>query len=188
MRENKLEIILSEAAHLMGRKGYSGTSFQEIADKVGIHKSTLFHYFRNKEEMLLLILERSIKDVYTNLEQIIASAELRPEEKLEQAIKNHLTLLVEYFDNVNVYLNGFGNLSKENQAIYLTKRKKYERDFNKIVTEMKALGYFDGLDVKIVTFGILGMLNWSAKWFRNEGALGIDAVADVFYRMITQKD
>lgn len=188
MRENKLEIILSEAAHLIGQKGYSGTSVQEIADKVGIHKSTLFHYFRNKEEMLLLILERSIKEVYTNLEQIIASAELRPEEKLKKAMKNHLTLLVKYFDNVNVYLNEFGKLSKKNQAIYLGKRKKYERDFNKIVMEMKAVGYFNRLNVKIVTFGILGMLNWAVKWFRNEGQLGIDAVANVFYRMITQKD
>ena len=36
--------------------------------------------------------------------------------------------------------------------------------FKKIIAEMKAKGYFNGLDTKIVTFGLLGMLNWVAKW------------------------
>ncbi len=187
MRENKYEIILKEAAQLIGQKGYTGASFQEIADKVGIHKSTLFHYFKNKEQMLLLILERSIETVYTNLEQITSNRELRPEEKLEQAISNHLTLLVEYFDNVNVYLNEFRNLSSNNRTAYLKKRKKYENDFKKIVVEMKGAGYYEQLNPKVVTFGILGMLNWTAKWFKEDGSLSICEVAHVFYRMITQK-
>lgn len=187
MRENKYEIILKEAAQLIGRKGYAGTSFQEIADKVGIHKSTLFHYFKNKEQMLLLILERSIETVYTNLEQIIGNSQLRPEEKLEQAISNHLTMLVEYFDNVNVYLNEFRNLSSNNRTAYLTKRKKYENDFKKIVLEMMEAGYYEHLNPKVVTFGILGMLNWTAKWFKEDGSFSISEVAHVFHRMIIQK-
>lgn len=137
--------------------------------------------------MLLLILERSIETVYTNLEQITSNRELRPEEKLEQAISNHLTLLVEYFDNVNVYLNEFRNLSSNNRTAYLKKRKKYENDFKKIVVEMKGAGYYEQLNPKVVTFGILGMLNWTAKWFKEDGSLSISEVAHVFYRMITQK-
>ena len=142
MRENKFEKILAAAAHLISKKGYTGTSFQEIANNVGIHKSTLFHYFKNKEDVLLRILERSIEEVYRNLEQITSNDALGPEEKLEKAIHNHLALLLEYFDNVNVYLNEFRSLSEKNQALYLQKRKKYERDFEKIVLEMKKLGYF----------------------------------------------
>ena len=187
MRENKFEKILAAAAHLISKKGYSGTSFQEIANDVGIHKSTLFHYFKNKEDVLLRILERSIEEVCRNLEQITANDALGPLEKLEKAIHNHLALLLEYFDNVNVYLNEFRSLSEKNQALYLQKRKKYEQDFQKIVLEMKKLGYFEGLDTKIVTFGILGMLNWTAKWHRKDGALSIEDIARVFYGMITQK-
>jgi TetR/AcrR family transcriptional regulator, cholesterol catabolism regulator len=187
VRENKYEIILKEAAKLIGQKGYAGTSFQEIADRVGIHKSTLFHYFKNKEQMLLLILESSIETVYTNLEYIIGNTQLRPEQKLEQAISNHLTMLVEYFDNINVYLNEFRNLSSGNRAVYLTKRKKYENDFKKIVLEMMEAGYYEDLNPKVVTFGILGMLNWTAKWFREDGKFSISEVARDFYRMVTQK-
>jgi AcrR family transcriptional regulator len=188
MKENKYEKILDEAASLIGENGYAGTSFQEIADKVEIHKSTLFHYFTSKEELLLKILERSIGEVSANLDQIVNDHALTPEEKLEKAIYNHLSLLVKYFDNVKVYLNEFRSLSKTNQTAYLKKRKEYEGDFNKIVGEMKKAGYFEHLSSKIVTVGILGMLNWTAKWFKMGGSRTIEEVADVYYKMLIKRN
>lgn len=187
MRENRYEKILSVAANLMSKKGYQGTSLQEIGDKVGLHKSSLFHYIKNKEELLLRILEKSISEVNVNLDNIITNRELEPEEKLRRTIDNHLTLLIEYIDNVNIYLNELKSLSKKNQAIYLSKRKKYERSLEKIIVEMKAKGYFNGLNTRLITFGLLGMLNWVAKWYKNEGHLTQKEIADTFYRVIAQK-
>jgi hypothetical protein len=105
---------------------------------------------------------------------------------MERAICNHLTLLSENFDRVNVYLNQIRSLSKKNQQIYLRKRKNYEKELEKIVVEMKKRGYFKGLDTKIVTLGLLGMLNWVAKWYRSDGRLTIKDVSDIFYAMIAE--
>ena len=187
LRDNKYEKILLVAAKSISQKGAKGASLQEIADGVGLHKSTLFHYFKNKEELLLRILEKSIGEVNMNLEKIIESQELEPEEKLKRAFDNHLTLLIAYFDNAKIYLNELGSLSRKNQTIYLKKRKKYQADFEKIMVEMKRKGYFNGLDGKIMTFGVLGMLNWVTKWYKKGGPLGIKEVSDTFYRMITQR-
>jgi len=184
MRDNKYEKILSVAGKLISQRGYKGTSLQKISDEVGLHKSSLFHYFKNKEELLLRILEFSTDEVSTELGKIIIDHTLEPEEKLKKAIDNHLTLLSENFDRVNVYLNQIGNLSKKNQKIYLRKRKKYEKDLEKIVVEMRKHGYFKGLDTKIVTLGLLGMLNWVAKWFKSNGRLTVKDVSNVFYGMV----
>jgi hypothetical protein len=94
-----------------------------------------------------------------NLEKIMNNNELRPEEKLREAIDNHLTLLTEHIDIANIYLNELKSLSRKNRATYLRKRKKYGKDFEKIIVEMGKGGYFRGLDKKIITYGILGMLN-----------------------------
>jgi len=48
--------ILNAAIELMGKHGYHGTSVQMIADKIGVTKSTVFHYFKNKEGILFAIL------------------------------------------------------------------------------------------------------------------------------------
>ena len=189
MRDNKYEKIISVAADLINQKGYRGTSFQEIGDKVGIHKSTLFHYFKNKEELLLRILEKSVDEVNSDLTDITNNKQLKPEEKLRQAFDNHLISMTrKHTDSVNVYLYELRNLSKKNQKIYLTKRKKYEEDFKNIIVEMKGQGYFSGLDTKIVAFGLLGMLNWVAKWYKNDGPLGIEEISDIFYRLIRQSN
>jgi len=189
MRDNKYEKIISVAADLINQKGYRGTSFQEIGDKVGIHKSTLFHYFKNKEELLLRILEKSVDEVNSDLTDITNNKQLKPEEKLRQAFDNHLISMTrKHTDSVNVYLYELRNLSKKNQKIYVTKRKKYEEDFKNIIVEMKGQGYFSGLDTKIVAFGLLGMLNWVAKWYKNDGPLGIEEISDIFYRLIRQSN
>ncbi len=76
MRKRKYEKILSLAPKLIAPKGYHGTSFQQIADKVGLHKGSLFHYFKNKEELLLKILEKPIDEVNSNLRKIINNKKL----------------------------------------------------------------------------------------------------------------
>ena|SRR4030067_11926 len=184
MTNNKYEKILLEAAHLINQNGFKETSFQEIADKVGLHKTSLFHYFENKEELLLRILEKSTDLVSKNLGKIVTDNELEPEEKLKKAIYNHLMLMTKFMDDINIYLNELRSLSKKNRVIYIKKRKKYENDFEKIIAEMKTKGYFKRLDAKIVTFGILGMLNWVGKWYKNDGALTIEEVSNIFYRIL----
>jgi len=184
MGTNKHEKILSVASKLIAKKGYAGTSLQEIANKVYLHKSSLFHYFKNKEELLLTILEKTVEEVDTNLEKIILNKRLSIEEKFKEAIDNHLILLTQHLDVVNIYLNETRNLSKKYRAVYLEKRKKYGKNFETIVMEMKAKGYFRGLDTEVVTFGILGMLNWVVKWYKTTGPLSIKEIADIFCRML----
>jgi len=184
MKINRYEMILSVASKLIAKKGYAGTSLQEIADKVYLHKSSLFHYFKNKEELLLKILEKSMEEVNTSLQKITLNKELSSEEKLKKAIDNHLILLTEYLDIVNIYLNETRNLSRKYRSIYLEERKKYGKTFEKIVVEMKTKGYFKGLDTEIVTFGILGMLNWVVKWYKRKKPLNVKEIADIFYKML----
>ncbi len=189
MRDNKRDKIVSVAADLINRKGYRGTSFQEIADRVGIHKSTLFHYFKNKEQLLLRVLEKSVDEVNSDLTSITNNRRLKAEEKLKQAFDNHLTSMTRKHPNsVNAYLYELKNLSNKNQKIYLTKRKRYEQDFERIIVEMKRQGYFNKLDSKIVTFGLLGMLNWVAKRYKDDGRLNIEQISDIFYKMIKRSD
>ena len=54
------ERILATAAQLFARHGPAGMSLQMLADQVGLHKSTLFHHFASKEELLHMMLHREL--------------------------------------------------------------------------------------------------------------------------------
>jgi AcrR family transcriptional regulator len=183
---NQYKKILRISANLISQKGYHGVSLQQIADKTRIHKSSLFHYFKNKEELLHYILETPFDEFYRNFKEIIANQELKPEEKLKKAIDNHLTLLIEYRANVNIFLNDLVNLSVKNRNKHMMSIWEYERGFEKIILEMGREGHFNGLDPKIVSFGILGMLNWTTRWYKKSGSLAIQEISDNFYRMVTK--
>ena len=49
--------ILQDAMTLFARDGYADTSMREIAERVGVSKSTLFHHYATKDELLLAVLE-----------------------------------------------------------------------------------------------------------------------------------
>lgn len=182
----KYKKILRVGAKLISQKHYNGASLQEIANKVGLHKSSLFHYFKNKEELVLLILKGSLDELMTNLEKIINSKELKAEGKLKEAIHGHLSIVVRYSDNLNIFLNEFRSLSRKNQAIYMNKRVTYEINFRKIIKELNEKGHLVGLDTKVVTAGLLSMLNSTPIWFKKKGPLSIGGIANIFYRMIVK--
>jgi AcrR family transcriptional regulator len=55
------ERLLQEAAALFARRGYSGTSMSDIAREVGVRKASLYNYYPSKEDLLLDLLERSLR-------------------------------------------------------------------------------------------------------------------------------
>src|SRR5881398_466927 len=53
--ETKREAVLQTAAQLFLEKSYGRTSMNDVADRLNITKPALYHYFRNKEEILVEI-------------------------------------------------------------------------------------------------------------------------------------
>jgi len=56
--EERKNEILDVADELFGKKGFDGTSTNEILEKVGIARGTLYHHFKSKEEIMDALIER----------------------------------------------------------------------------------------------------------------------------------
>jgi hypothetical protein len=170
----------------MSKKGYKGTSLQNITDLVGIDKSTLFHYFKNKEEILLEVINIAHEQLINIADLVLNLKNMAPEEKLRLAITNHIVSLVKVIGNVNVFNNEMRYLSRKNKKKYLKIRKNYELYFVRIIDKIKKgeSGLFKGMDSKIVTYGILGMCNWVGRWYKKDGKFKPEEIANIFFQMI----
>jgi TetR/AcrR family transcriptional regulator len=62
------------AVKLFARYGYEGVSLQRIADEVGLHKSTLFHHYRSKLDLLDSALDDVIERVLEHMQPLIREA------------------------------------------------------------------------------------------------------------------
>lgn len=189
-RSIKADEIIRVASVLFSRKGYSATSLKEIADQVGLHKTSLFHYFRNKEEILMEVMDKGLREYMNILGESAIDPNADAEEKLRVALEKQVSVICQYKDYINVGLNEIKSLSPENREKYNRKRKQYGKRFEKIIQEIQShdkSALFKNLNFKIVNLGILGMCNWIINWYKPEGRLGPKEISEIFFGILTQK-
>ncbi len=177
--EKRREHILRVAAHLFRTEGYKGTSMRDIAQVVGLTKSSLYHYVRGKQDLLLEILRHTVDRAIGRLERIARST-LSPSERLRLAVENHIVHLIEDLDNVACFIEEGKNLAPERMRAYVQQRDRYEGFFRDIVQEGIRTGEFRLTDVRLAGWAILGMCNWVAKWYRPGGPYTAQEVATHF--------
>ena len=60
---SKKEEILKTALHLFSEKGFKDTPMSELSKLTGVAEGTIFYHFKNKEDILLTILENARKEI-----------------------------------------------------------------------------------------------------------------------------
>lgn len=186
----KAEQIIEVASRLFSEKGYKATSLRDIGSHATLHKSSLFNYFANKEEILMAVMDKSLNKHMNILNEIANDNRLAGIEKFKLALEKQILVTCRYRDHINVYLTEIMSLSPANREKYNKKRKEYESCFERIVKEAQAddrSGLVKGLDPKIVKLGVLGMCNWMIKWYHDDGVLRPEEIFEVFYRLLTHR-
>ena len=110
--------IFNAAVNIFLKKGFQETSMREIAEVAGMGKSTLYDYFRTKDEILVFVFVEELNKL-TSRAQKIASQNMPAERRLRQILEMHLSYLVE---NKDLFLR----LSMEVQRLSLGSQKRIQ--------------------------------------------------------------
>ena len=94
--------ILETALNLFMEKGYEDMTFQKIADRCGITRTTLYIYFKNKKEIFVWSIKQLTSEIEASLVKIINDDSKSVEERLlnvldrilEKCAENHLLFTV----------------------------------------------------------------------------------------------
>jgi AcrR family transcriptional regulator len=179
-RMANLEEIIAAAAKVFQTKGYHAATVQDIADAVGILKGSLYHHVKSKEDLLYLIVKEPIARIYERMTEIVAG-DLPAGQKLRRAILAHLEAFDRHYPHLFVYLHEREEMKHRFREQFKLSPKQYERCWQQILREGVKSGEFrPDLDVQVVSYGLLGMLNWLYKWYDPRGRLGVREVADQF--------
>jgi AcrR family transcriptional regulator len=179
----KKQQILEAAAKIFRQKGYDRATLRDIAKEARLLPGSLYYHIRSKEDLLRLIVEQPIHDLYTQLEDLVV-AEAPAAEKLGRAIAVHLHAFDAHYPSLFVYLQNLLPLdamrrSPQKQA------KRYEECWQRLLIQGIQSGEFPpALDVKVATFAILGMCNWMHRWYRQGGRLSIDDIIQQFSGLV----
>lgn len=171
------ERLLKAAIDLFYKKGYSSSSNREIATKAKISNSVIYHYFKNKEEMLTEIINIAINDLLIILDDIQERIE-DPVQCLKEMLRAHL---VDWFlkrkKEAKIIVTESDWLTgKRKEQNKITQRKIYAI-YKEKLNEIKASGLLIDADLTVVCFSMMGIITQSIRWYNESGPLTKEQVA-----------
>lgn len=168
-RRRRRAEILHAALRAFREKGYHATTLDDIADRVGIGNTALYHYFPDKESILYDCHRESLAEVHRLLAEATSQYESAAAQ-LAYVIREHVRVMTETLEGSPLAFE-VSALDPDHQAEVIAERDRYERGLRTIIVRGQRAGEFRSVDPKIATFAILGAINWIARWFRPDGAI-----------------
>jgi TetR/AcrR family transcriptional regulator, cholesterol catabolism regulator len=164
------ERVLAAAVENFSRRGFRATSMNEIAGEVGLSKPTLYHYFRNKEELLVRIYSDVLDDNLRAAREIVAAAPT-PLAALRELLVHRVVYTAEHRDLLKVCFEEEDELPAALAASLLDRRRAFESVVREALT-----AHLDahpeaspGMAPTTYMNMCLGAVNWTYKWFDPHG-------------------
>ena len=186
--KNGLDGILKKSSKLMAMRGFRGTSMRDLAEATDRSLAGLYHYFKNKEELLYLINYRGFRTLLEAAERI-NRRDWRLEEKLYTLIYNHIYYFSIHLDEMRVMMLGTQDLDSKHARLIKSLKTKYaEAVFNVVnaYVREKNPGPFSEKALTRKTYLLFGMLNWIFGWYSSKKhGSDLDLVNDNFQMFST---
>ncbi|MCR9182058.1 MAG: TetR/AcrR family transcriptional regulator [Flavobacteriaceae bacterium] len=170
-RATRKKEILSKAAKLFKKRGYSAVTMRDLADELNIKAASLYNHISSKQEILATIII-DVAENFTNGMQQIKNQPLTTLEKLKKIILLHIDLTVKSPDAMACLNNDWMHL-EEKLPYFVQMREDYEENFRSILKEGIAQGEIANRDPEIMLFSLLSTLRTLYIWYTKKD--GVDA-------------
>ncbi len=185
--QSRRQEITQTAIRIFNRLGLKGASLSAVAAEMGMDRASLYYYFSSKDELFDEIV-RSVLEGHEELAERIARSPISPPRKMRELLSAFMIGYANHYPMLFIYV-------RENLANVDEKRSKWSQHMRKInknieqhVIYIIEQGYSDGSfrrvgSAETVAYGILGMLNWTHRWFRPGHSESAEEIGKTFAEM-----
>lgn len=144
-----------------------------------MNRGSLYHYISSKDELLWAILNRAL-DLLDARVRPVLEADTPPTRRLADAIREHLNVAADHADELALIQIELRALNRDQRDRIVARRDAYERLWRDAIEAGIADGSLRHVDVRLAGIGILSACNWFTQWYRPDGPMSADQVADAF--------
>ena len=173
---HSLDTLLDAAVSLFNERGYEATSVDEVAGRLGVTKSAIYHHVPSKGELLRLALDRALDALFAVTQE--TGATTGPAiDRLEYVVRGSVRVLTAELPFVTLLLRLRGNTEVERTALHR------RREFDRIVTGLVRAAEHEGdvrtdVDPAVISRLLFGTVNSLTEWYRAGGDLSAEDLAD----------
>jgi AcrR family transcriptional regulator len=180
--------LVTIAAALFKEQGYKATTLADVGKRAGLDRATIYYYVGSKEELFIACIEGVLDENLAAAERLLPDTKIGPRYK----IRNLIALLMKSYDSnypaMYVYIQEQMHLVANDSSKWAKDIQKKTRRFEAITRELIDQGIAAGairadIDARIAVKALFGMLNWTHRWYRPDGDVSPEAVAETFSRI-----
>ena len=170
--------LLRTAARAFNESGFHQTSLNDLAKRLNVTKPTLYHYVKNKDEILLACQQMALERMQEVLDQVESSS-VNGLEKIKLFMRRYAEVVIEDF-GICMIMSGDQPLECESRGVISKQRDILDSAIRELIKQGIADGSIRQCDPRLATFALFGAFNWVAHWYTAGGELSPTEVADQF--------
>ncbi|MGY4493324.1 TetR/AcrR family transcriptional regulator [Pseudomonas sp. TE3610] len=178
--------LLQTAAHLFRSKGFDRTTVRDLAAAVGIQSGSIFHHFKSKDEILRSVMEQTMLYNTALMRAELAQAHGVRERVLALIRCELQSIMGGTGEAMAVLVYEWRSLSADGQAQVRALRDLYEQLWLQVLGEARDAGLISG-DVAITRRFLTGALSWTTTWYKPQGSLSLEQLADQALKLLLKE-
>lgn len=186
--QTRREEITSAAVQVFHRLGYAKASLSAIAADLGIDRASIYYYFSSKDDVFDEIV-RTVLEANNELALRIAQSAMSPARKMRELVSTFMVSYAENYPLLFIYIKEDLSSVSGKRSEWSERMRALNRSIEQSFISIIEQGYADGSfrrigSARTVAFGVLGMLNWSHRWFRPERSDPAEEVGKTFAELV----
>jgi AcrR family transcriptional regulator len=176
--DGRLEHLIATATGIFAKQGYHATSMRDLSRASGLSLAGMYHYVRSKDEILFLIQDRCFAEVQAGAEAALDGVQ-DGAERIRTFIRHHVVFFAGHMDKMKV-------LSHEDEELTGTMRERVrerKRAYVDLLTGLLQDHGASDLNPGVATYALFGMMNWIYTWYRPDGPVTPESLADDMARL-----
>jgi AcrR family transcriptional regulator len=154
-------IILRSARELFHKKGFYGTTMEDIADHSGFDRRTIYNHFKNKEDVFAALMSGILTDIEDIFDEI-STAKGSSLDRLKELVLLLLDLYIENSQLLNIFMSEYETneiKKKRHVSAYTLKNISAYKKIESRLVDMIKEAQDENLVVNVHPYILAGMLN-----------------------------
>src|ERR1019366_4866619 len=169
---------------LFAERGYHATSMGDIGRFIGVKGPSLYNHLKSKQEILVDIMVTTMEDLLAGFDKANSNGE--PAVRLREVMAEHVRYHATHPRDVRIGNREIPSLEEPAHDLVLSLRNEYEGKWRALIQEGLDSGDFSIPSVRVALYAILEMGIGVAEWYRPDGSLSLDQIAELYAEMASR--
>jgi AcrR family transcriptional regulator len=169
--------VLDKAASLFASRGFAATSLKDVADAVGLQRSSIYYYYPNKDALLKELIQGVTLPVARIFREVEAET-LSPLAKVREVVRRLVLWVADPRTHFRLMDRSEAELPEAIGKVHKEAKRQVLRKMIALIEAAVLAGEARATDPRVSALSIIGMAMWTAWWFRPNQDRSLADVAD----------